>query len=144
MNPIRFYPDEIPPFPYEPTRDRFSIEYVGDRVGVGVMTFTSFKAGDIVFAFSGHYSTQITQYSLQVEPGVHIHDPYFMGRVLHHCDPNTTVDMTSLTFTALRSISPGEFITMDYAETEDILFKTFECQCDAPHCRGLIAGRLQR
>jgi hypothetical protein len=32
---------------------------------------------------------------------------------------------------------------MDYAETEDVLFKQFPCSCAAPNCRGWITGRRE-
>ena len=139
----RFYPDAMPSFPYEPTRDRFDIARVGDTIGEGVITYVSFQPGEIVFAFTGFLSSAITQFSLQLSEGLHVHDPYFAGKILHHCDPNTTVDMQRQLFIAKRPIQPYEYITMDYAETEDYLFKTFHCECNAPHCRGLIKGRKQ-
>jgi len=137
----RFYPDALPSFPYEPTRERFSIAQVGDTVGEGVMTHVPFNTGDIIFAFTGFFTNEITQFSLQVYDGLHLHDPYFMGKVLHSCDPNASCDMSRRLFIALKPIQPGEFITMDYAETEDYLFKTFPCQCGAANCRGYVKGR---
>lgn len=143
MVSLRFYPEQMASFPYEPTADRFRIQRVDDKVGEGVVTCVGFQPGEVVFAFTGFFTGEITQFSLQVRPGLHLHDPYFMGKILHHCDPNTTVDMERRLFIARREIQPGDFITMDYAETEDYLFKTFECECDAPNCRGLVKGRLQ-
>lgn len=143
MDSHRFYPDDIAPFPYEPTRDRFSIVFLDDQIGQGVMTHVPFRAGEIVFAFTGTVLDEITQFSLQLPDGHHLHDPHFMGKVLHHCDPNCTVDMTRCVFIARRTILPDEFVTMDYAETEDVLFRTFDCQCNAPNCRGHVTGRLQ-
>lgn len=144
MTTHRFYPDMLPPFENEPTPERFSIVRVGDDVGQGVMTHVAFEAGELIFAFTGFFSREITQFSLQVREGLHLHDPYFMGKILHSCDPNAIVDMETRTFTALRHIEPGEYITMDYASTEDYLFKTFPCSCGAEHCRGIVTGRKQR
>jgi hypothetical protein len=140
---MRFYPAELPPFKNEPTRDRFTIAQVGDSVGEGVKTFVSFEAGDIVFEFTGFFTHLITLFSLQVEDGLHLHDPYFMGKILHCCDPNTKVDMKARTFTATRHIEAGEFITMDYASTEEVLYRTFECSCGAENCRGVVKGSKQ-
>jgi hypothetical protein len=139
---VRFYPPELPPFPNEPTRDRFEILPQGSAVGEGVVALVPFRAGEEVFAFTGHVVNERTLYSLQLPGGRHLHDPYFMGKVLHHCDPNCSVDMTRRVFTARRDIAPGERITMDYDETEDVLFRSFTCRCGAPRCRGQIAGRL--
>lgn len=143
MFTLRFYPDSIPPFPNEPTHDRFEIVRVGDTVGEGVQSCVAFVPGEVLFRFAGHLVPEITQFSLQVQPGLHLHDPYFMGKILHSCDPNAVVDMENLTFTAIKPIVPGEFVTMDYAQTEDVLFKTFVCSCGAANCRGLVTGRKQ-
>ncbi len=140
---LRFYPQELPSYPYEPTREAFRIERIDDIVGEGVVACVPFKAGAIVFGFTGFLTSEITQFSLQLAPGLHIHDPYFMGKILHHCNPNTSVDMSRRVFIARRDLAPGEAVTMDYAETEDYLFRTFECHCDAPTCRGLVKGRKQ-
>jgi hypothetical protein len=139
----RFYPDVMPYFANEPTRDLFDIVKVSDGVGVGVMTCQDFKTGDVLFSFTGFFSGEITQYTLQVSDGLHLHDPFFMGRVLHSCDPNSSCNMETRTFYALRDIKAGEFITMDYCETEDYLFKTFPCCCGADNCRGEVKGRMQ-
>ncbi|MCI0709197.1 MAG: SET domain-containing protein-lysine N-methyltransferase [Chloroflexi bacterium] len=143
MLSYRFYPDELPPFPNEPTRDRFEIVRGDDMVGEGVRSRATFLPGEIVFQFTGFYVSEITQFSLQVHSGLHLHDPYFMGKILHSCDPNTVVNMDQRRFIAVKPIEAGDFVTMDYAQTEDYLFKTFMCNCDAPNCRGLVTGRKQ-
>ena len=143
MSNNRFYPDTLPAFENEPTRERFDIVRVGDSVGEGVKTLVAFNEGDVIFSFTGFFSTEITQFSLQVRDGLHLHDPYFMGKVLHSCDANAYCDMEKRQFIALRPIEAGEFITMDYAQTEDYLFKTFPCSCGAENCRGYVTGRKQ-
>ena len=143
MTSKRFYPDSLPTFDNEPTRDHFAIVRVGDSVGEGVKTLVPFEEGDVIFAFTGYFSAEITQFTLQVTEGLHLHDPYFMGKVLHSCDPNATCNMETRQFVALRPIEAGEFITMDYCETEDYLFKTFPCSCGADNCRGYVKGRKQ-
>lgn len=140
----RFYPDTIPTFSNEPTTDRFAINFIGDNVGQGVVALVDFEAGETLFQFTGFLMTEITQFSLQITPGLHLHDPYFMGKVLHSCDPNATVDMQTRTFTALRGIEAGEWITMNYAQTEDYLYKPFTCNCGAVNCIGFVQGRLER
>lgn len=143
MVTLRFYPDSIPLFANEPTHERFEIVRNGDHIGEGVRSRVSFSSGEVIFQFAGHLVPEITQFSLQVRPGLHLHDPYFMGKILHSCDPNAVVDMENLIFTAVKSILPGDYITMDYAQTEDVLFKTFVCSCGASNCRGFVTGRNQ-
>lgn len=142
---MRFYPDALPSYTNEPTRDRFDIRFIGDGVGEGVVSLASFKEGDLIFVFTGFLLNEITQFTLQVNSAgdLHLHDPYFMGKVLHSCDPNASVDMSARTFRAVRDIAPGDFITMDYAQTEDRLFKPFQCGCGAANCRGFVTGRLE-
>jgi hypothetical protein len=135
---MRFYPPELPSFTNEPTRDRFAIRRLNDQVGEGVVSLADLAEGDIVFAFTGLVVAAPTMYSLRMSPEVHIHDPYFMGKVLHHCDPNCTVDMAARVFIARRPIKIGDPITMDYAQTEDRLHRAFDCHCGAEHCRGRI------
>lgn len=140
---IRFYPDQLPSFPSEPTRDKFKIGYIGDGVGEGVTSLVSFEAGEVVFGISGFFSSEVTLFSLQITEGLHLHDPYFYGKLLHSCDPNTYVDLQKRVFIALKPIRPGDFVTLDYARTEDYLFRTFPCDCGAANCRGIVAGRKQ-
>lgn len=141
---MRFYPDFIPPFAHEPTTDRFEIRFIGDGVGQGVVALASFEPGDIIFRFTGTFSNEITQFTLQVTEDLHLHDPFFMGKILHSCDPNAHVDMATRTFTAVRAIRPGDFVTMDYAQTEARLFKPFQCACGSANCRGWVQGYLER
>lgn len=136
----RFYPDFYPTFDYEPTTDKFAIHRVSDGVGEGVVALVDFQPGEIVFRFTGVLSTEITQFTLQVNDQLHLHDPIFMGKILHSCDANCTVDMETRTFTAVQPIKAGDFVTMDYAETESHLFRNFECSCGADNCRGYVMG----
>ena len=141
MTEARFYPSDTPPFANEPTRERFDIAPQSAGVGEGVVTRVPFRAGEEVLAFTGQVVDERTLYSLQLPDGRHLHDPWFMGKVLHHCDPNCTVDMERRVFIARRDIATGERITMDYHETEDVLFRGFTCRCGAPNCRGRVTGR---
>ena len=54
---LRFYPDQMASFPYEPTFDRFRIPRVGDKVGEGVMTCVGFYPGEVVFGFTGFFTS---------------------------------------------------------------------------------------
>lgn len=139
----RFYPEQLPSFAHEPTRDRFEIRQVSEGVGEGIVSLADFAAGDIVFACTGFFSDQVTLFSLQITPNLHLHDPYFYGKLLHSCDPNIEVDVNTRQFVATRRISAGEYLTLDYVRSEDYLFRSFICQCGAPHCRGMVAGRKQ-
>jgi hypothetical protein len=51
--------------------------------------------------------------------------------------------MVDLTIVALKDIRANNFLYMDYAETEDILFKQFPCSCGSSNCRGWVTGRKE-
>lgn len=130
----RFYPETFPLFPHEPTAENFAIESIGDGVGFGVVSKRRFRKGELVFRFTGLITHQITQYTLQRYNGEFIHDPWFMGRILHKCEPNCFVDMGKLEFVAIKDIEADEWVTMDYDQTEDYLFKPFVCNCGVNKC----------
>ena len=139
----RFYPAKYAPFMHEPRRDQIEIVQTGDK-GEGLVARVQFQKGDIVFAFTGDLISYQTLFTLQVERGKYLHDPYVMGKVLHSCEPNMSCDMSTLTFTALRDIEAGEYLTMDYETTEEELFRQFHCCCGSPSCRGAIRGYFYR
>jgi len=138
---MRFYPNSLPAFALEPTSDKFAIESVCDKRGEGVISLTHFEPGDIVFAFTGFLVMRVTLYTLQVSKGVHLHDPYFMGKILHACAPNTSCDMEKQVFIAAKEIKPRDILTMDYETVEDELYRPFYCECGSPNCKGLIQGK---
>lgn len=139
----RFYPDAVPLFKYEPSCDDFEIRRISDTIGQGVIALKPFRKGEIVAAFTGFLTDTITQFTLQLNRRSHIHDPYFMGKILHSCDPNMVCDIKKRIFIALKDITAGEPVTIDYAHTEVILFKPFHCSCGSANCRGYVTGALQ-
>lgn len=141
---MRFYPNEVPSFPFEPTTDRFEVQTVPGEQGEGIVSLASFEPGETVAAFTGFVVPKISIFTLQLGPGRHIHDPYFMGKILHHCAPNMTVDLENLSFTACTPIRPGDVISIDYEVTEERLFAPFVCSCGAPNCRRIIKGKNVR
>ncbi|UVI28638.1 SET domain-containing protein-lysine N-methyltransferase [Paenibacillus spongiae] len=139
----RFYPEEIPYREDEPSAAKFEIVH-HNQYGDGVVSKIRFQAEQVLFRFSGNELPYQTLFTLQKKPGLYIEDPYFMGKILHSCNPNARVDMDRQVFIAIRAIDAGEYITMDYETTEDILFRQFVCECGSPKCRGLISGRSYR
>jgi hypothetical protein len=82
----RFYPDSFPEFDGEPNRHDFAIRRTGD-CGLGVVALKKFRKGEVAFSFTGMVTSDVTQHSLQLTNDVHIHDPWFMGFILHSCSP---------------------------------------------------------
>ncbi len=56
----------------------------------------------------------------------------------HSCMPNT--GYAGLNVVALRDISSGEELTLDYADLLNEESETFDCQCGTKNCRGTIKG----
>jgi SET domain-containing protein len=138
------YPNELGNDPLFPRAEDFAVVDVNENKGKGVITYRSFAQGEMVARIARQIVPDIRQHTLQISPTQHNFDPYFSGFFLHSCAPNVSVDMDLLTITAIKDIEASSYITMDYAETEDYLFKQFICSCGAAHCRGWVAGRLER
>ncbi|TWT48278.1 hypothetical protein Pla111_00390 [Botrimarina hoheduenensis] len=125
----------------EPSAEAFKVIDVDDQRGQGILVLRAFQRGEILFRMNGQLTKQMTLHSLQVGPELHLDDPWFAGKTLHSCDPNSELEVETLLFTAVRDILPGELLTMDYDHTEDVLFRAFECHCGGPSCRGYVGGR---
>lgn len=137
------YPRELIIDDSLPDSDQFAVTSVNGRVGRGIRVKARFERGNRVARFAGTLSNTVFQHSLQVSPTTHLHDPHFVGLLSHSCAPNCVLDMQRLEILALRDIEPGELLTIDYAVTEDSLFRQFPCNCGSSHCRRWITGRRE-
>jgi len=138
----RIYPDHLPVVSDEPCWEDFCVLDVDAHRGQGVLVLRDFPKDSILFRMNGNLSTEMTLHSLQLGPNLHLDDPYCAGKVLHSCQPNSWLDTDTRLFHATRMIRRGELLTMDYDQTEDILYRAFFCCCGSPNCRGFIGGRL--
>jgi hypothetical protein len=134
--------------------DLSALVVVGDTpVGRGVFAVRRFAKDDVIAEvagqlildpdYSSHYCVDLGG-SVSLEP-----DPPF--RFLNHsCEPNCELfqwsdeegddcdidnDPPQLWIAALRTIRPGEELTIDYAWPADVAIR---CLCKAPKCRGWI------
>ena len=137
------YPQTFGDNPLFPQACDFAVVPKDNNSGFGVITHRHFKAGDLLAVVSGEIVPDIRQHTLQVSSNEHMYDPYFTGYLLHSCEPNVSLDMKKKTLTALTDIPAGTYLFMDYAETEDTLFKQFGCCCGSVSCRGWITGRKE-
>ncbi len=140
----RFYPDHLSVVPNEPGWEDFCVLDVDGKRGQGVLVLRDYSQGSVLFRMNGTLKTEMTLHSLQMAPGLHLDDPYFAGKVLHSCEPNSWLDVETRIYFATRDIEAGELLTMDYDETEDVLFRAFNCCCGSTQCRGTIGGRLMK
>lgn len=138
------YPQGFGEDPLYPQATDFEVVFKEKNAGHGVISYREFKRGDLLAVMSGDVVPDIRQHTLQIAKDRHLYDPYFSGYFLHSCAPNISLDMEKLTVTALKDIPANSFLYMDYAETEDTLFKQFPCSCGSDNCRGWISGRKER
>ncbi len=137
------YPSHFGNNPLFPRKQDFEVVVKDEVVGLGVISRRAFAKGEVIAALSGEIIHELRQHSLQIEPDVHLYDIYFSGYFLHSCSPNVELDMKNLLVYAVKDIQANDYLFMDYAQTEDILFKQFPCGCGSDNCRGWIAGRTE-
>lgn len=136
---VRFYPDEYPRYVNEPLKTMFQIVETQNQ-GEGIISLVDIPTSEIAFTFTGIILPFRQLYTLEITEYLHVYDQYFMGKVLHSCDPNLRCDMNKLTFYAIKNIKSGDFLTMDYEQTESVLYRTFTCHCGSKNCRKYIKG----
>ena len=129
--------------PFYPKQGDFEIVQKDEKSGFGVISHRSYNKGDLIAMLHGEIIHDIRQHSLQIEPGIHLYDVHFSGYFLHSCSPNVSLDMKNLRVYAKRKIKPQDYLLMDYAQTEDVLYRQFPCSCGSKNCRGWITGRKQ-
>lgn len=138
------YPYELDKNAYYPSRASFTVKKQDGEIGYGVYAKKAFGRGSLVARFTGTIVNKVVQHSLQINQTTHIYDPHFAGLLLHSCSPNVMLDMQDFTIWAIKDIDDGEALTMDYASTEDFLFKQFKCLCQSDNCRHWISGRKEK
>lgn len=134
------YPKKFGTNPLFPQASDFRVITKDHSSGYGVLALRSFEAGELIAVISGEIIPEILQHTLQISEGKHLLDLYFTGYLLHSCSPNISVDMENMTVTALEDIPANSFLYMDYAQTEEVLYKQFQCGCGTEACRGWITG----
>ena len=135
------YPSSYGDDPLFPQACDFEVIHKDADSGQGVVCYRPIKRGEVVARMAGEVIDAIRQHTLQIDSHMHLFDPYFSGYFLHSCDPNISLNMKTMTVTALKDILGNSFLYMDYSETEDYLFKQFPCSCASFNCRGWISGR---
>jgi len=137
------YPQKFGENPLYPQDTDFRVTKKDDSTGYGVMSLRAFGQGEIIAVMAGEIVSDIRQHTLQVVPDQHLHDTHFSGYFLHSCSPNVNLDMQQMTVTAIKDIEANTYIYMDYAQTEEVLYKQFSCGCGADNCRGWITGNKE-
>jgi len=60
------------------------------------------------------------------------------------CDPNLAIDTGTMEARAVQEIEPGDYLSIDYTATEDVLGCQFACHCGSPRYRGWMTGRREQ
>lgn len=137
------YPHGYGENPLYPQSGDFEVIRKDDTSGFGVIARRAFKRGEVIAVMHGEVVPDIRQHTLQITPDQHLLDIHFAGYFLHSCSPNISLDMQAMTVTAIKNIPANSYLYMDYAQTEDVLFKQFACSCGSANCRGWITGRRE-
>lgn len=123
--------------------DILVVTYCG-KIGLGVRTLISIDRGAVLDRFDGTIGPELRQHSLQLSPDRHISETRFVGYLSHSCDPNCQLDMKSFQLVALRDIEACSLLTIDYAASEEKLYRQFPCLCGSGNCRGWVTGHSEQ
>jgi SET domain-containing protein len=131
-------------------RQGSAIEVRNNASYKGVFAREDIKKGSVILYLKGTVSTQPSKYTIQLGNQRHLNAPaarnskdafdYCWEYLNHHCEPNSYLNATELTFRALRDIASGEEITFNYLTTESEMAKPFDCTCGSPNCFGFVQG----
>ncbi|WP_214512438.1 lysine methyltransferase [Pseudomonas brassicacearum] len=124
---------------YPSVRD-FEVHQTTDGRGHGIIARKPFAPMTRMCRVSGLLVNRRRLHTLQILPDVHMYDPRFAGLLLHSCNPNVFLDMSELWLWSLARIDEGDSLTMDYASTEQKLYRQFACRCGSYNCHGWITG----
>ncbi|NQU79339.1 SET domain-containing protein-lysine N-methyltransferase [Candidatus Woesearchaeota archaeon] len=116
----------------------------------GIFAKEDIKKGEPINAFGGIAvpKTEINEYRKIIShAGVQVSDDFFIvpssneelveqGIFNHSCEPNVGFN-SSVTMVAIRDITAGEELLMNYAFMESF-FDPFECNCGSSECRKVI------
>ena len=127
-----------------PNPDLNLLDEVGGK-GRGVFAGRPFTLGEEVLEFLGEVrdveSFQDLTYALQIGPRQFLTASGGVDDFVNHsCEPNCgirSVDGRVVLF-ALQPIAQNDEITFDYSTTQTGGYWSMDCQCGAPHCRGVI------
>lgn len=124
-----------------PSSTQFEVLHNASGIGAGVKARVAFDSRICIAKISGYALGEPRLHTLQISSRIHLYDCWFSGLFAHSCKPNVFIDPCYLEAWTLIEIFAGDLLTVDYANTEDKLFRQFACQCGELNCRGWITGR---
>lgn len=123
-----------------PSSEQFKVVRTANDAGGGIRARTALDGRTRIAIVSGYAVGERRLHTLQLSPRIHLYDCWFCGLLQHSCNPNVFFDTTYLELWTVQPIAAGAWLTLDYASTEDVLFRQFACQCGELNCRGWITG----
>ena len=117
-------------------------EIVHNSFGLGLVARRAWRAGeDISELRRGPLQRQASRWTVACSHQDHAEPlPFELRYINHSCAPNAQFDMERAALRALRDIAPGDELRVFYPATEWEMVESFECQCQAAGCIGLITG----
>lgn len=73
------YPSFLGSDPLFPRAQDFAVVFINETKGRGVITYRSFKKGEIIARIARQVVPDIRQHTLQLSSTEHNYDPYFSG-----------------------------------------------------------------
>lgn len=117
------------------------IENGGSPYGARLVTDQPIRSGELISSISGYrIVSKVTYQTVQISAHEHIEELGVLAYLNHSCQPNTIVDTTAFTVSAIRDIAAGEELNFFYPSTEWEMDRPFICLCGAPQCIRLVAG----
>jgi SET domain-containing protein len=122
--------------------------------GRGLFARDAITAGEIVAVKGGSIMDRATLAGVRAEISpaeIQIEDNLYVAprtaaeveasmlHLNHSCDPNVGV-RGQITFVAMRDVSPGSELTIDYAMIDGDRTERMQCSCGAGECRRVITG----
>jgi uncharacterized protein len=119
--------------------------------GKAVFARELIEPGQVVAVWSGRLVSaeelddlpeDIRRHTVQVEERLYLASltPDELPDYINHaCDPNSGLD-GQITIVAMRTIHPGEEVTIDYAMCDGSPYDEFDCACGSARCRSRVTG----
>ncbi|QHF42904.1 SET domain-containing protein-lysine N-methyltransferase [Pseudomonas sp. S35] len=123
-----------------PSCDHFKVMQTANGTQGRVRARVAFESRIRIAKISGYAVGERRPCTLQLSPRIHLYDCWFCGLLPHSCNPNVFFDTTYLELWSVQPIAAGAWLTLDYASTEEALFRQFACHCGELNCRGWITG----
>lgn len=111
--------------------------------GRGIHATVGFASDEEICALSGtillDVATDASLNSIGIARGVWVDPEFPLVFINHSCEPNSAFRDERSLF-ALRSIAPGEEVTMDYSTTEADIDWAMSCSCGSAQCRSTLTS----